>query len=42
MEINNSMFLNKVLNYQQLEAKKINENCPYKNTIFENEFDEIL
>jgi hypothetical protein len=42
METNNSMFMNKILNYQHIEAKKKNENCPYYNSIFESEFDHIL
>jgi len=42
MEINNSMFMNKILNYKQNEAKKNNENNTYKNTLFEDDFDEIL
>lgn len=41
MEMNNSMFLNKILNYKQLEAKKNNDNS-HKNILFEDDFDEII
>ena len=43
MEINDSMFMNKILSYKQNEAKKNNENYDEEiNTLFEDEFDEIL
>lgn len=41
MEVNSAMFLNKILNFKQKEAKKNNDNS-YKNTMFEDDFDEIL
>ena len=43
MEINDSMFLNKILGYKQNEAKKNNENYSEEiNTLFEDDFDDIL
>ena len=42
MDMNNSMFQNKILNYQHTEAKKKNDNSLNKITMFEDDFDEIL